>query len=104
MFFGEEDAAENVFFGILQGDFIPEIFRVATCGVGLANGADRGGGVAAQALELFHHETAFDFYVVMLLKVGPIFQHFGGKIAVIGEKNQAAGVVVEAADGIYALG
>jgi hypothetical protein len=84
MFFGEEDAAENVFFGILQGDFIPEIFRVAACGVGLANGANGGGSIAAEALEISPHEAAFDFYVVMLLKVGPVFQHFGGEIAVVG--------------------
>ena len=84
MFFGEEDAAENVFLGILQGDFVPEIFGVAAGGIGLANGADSGGGVAAQALELFHHEAAFDFYVVVLLKVGPVFQHFSGEIAVVG--------------------
>ena len=84
MFFGEEDAAENVFFGVLQGNFIPEIFSVTASGVGLANGADGGAGVAPQAFKLFHHETAFDFYVVMLLKVGPVFQHFGSEIAVIG--------------------
>jgi len=104
MFFGEENAAQNVFFGILQGDFIPEIFRVTAGGVGLANGADGGSGVAAQALELFHHEATFYFYVVMLLKVGPVFQHFGGEVAVVGEKNQAAGVVIKTADGIYAFG
>src|ERR1700736_3096214 len=104
MFFGEEHAAENIFFGILQGNFIPEIFGVTAGGVGLANGADGGAGIAAKAFELFHHETAFDFYVVMLLKVGPIFQHFGSEISVVGEKNQAAGVIVEAADGIHALG
>jgi hypothetical protein len=84
MFFGEEDSAENIFFGILQGDFIPEIFRVTAGGVGLANGADGGASIAAQAFEFFHHETAFDFYVVMLRKIGPIFQHFGGEIAVVG--------------------
>jgi hypothetical protein len=84
MFFGEEDAAENVFFGILQGDFIPEIFRVAPCGVGLANRVNGGGSIAAEALEISHHEAAFDFYVVMLLEVGPVFQHFGGEIAVVG--------------------
>ena len=83
MFFGEEDAAENVFLGILQGYFIPEIFGVTAGGVGLANGANGGGGVAAQTLEFFHHETAFNFYVVMLLKIGPIFQHIGGKVAVV---------------------
>jgi hypothetical protein len=84
MFFGEEDAAENVFLGILQGDFVPEIFGVAAGGIGLANGADGGSGVAAQALELFHHETAFDFYVVVLLQIAPVFQHFGGEVAVVG--------------------
>jgi hypothetical protein len=84
MFFGEEDAAQNVFFGILQGDFIPEIFRVAARGVGLANSANGGGGVATQAFEIFHHETAFNFYVVMLLEVGPVFQHLGGEVAIVG--------------------
>ena len=84
MFFGEEDAAENVFFGVLQGDFVPEIFGVAAGGVGLANCANGGGGVAAEAFEIFHHEAAFDFYVVVLLKIGPVFKHFGGEIAVVG--------------------
>jgi hypothetical protein len=83
MFFGKEDAAENVFFRILQGDFIPEIFCVTACGVRLAHRTDGGGGIAAQAFEIVHHETAFDFYVVMLLKVGPVFQHFGGEIAIV---------------------
>ena len=83
MFFGKEDAAENVFFGILQGNFIPEIFGVTACGIGLANGANGGSGIAAEALEVSHHEAAFDFYMVMLLKVGPIFQHFGGEIAIV---------------------
>ena len=55
MFFGEEDAAENVFFGILQGDFIPEIFCVAAGGIGLANGANGGSGIAAEALQISHH-------------------------------------------------
>jgi hypothetical protein len=103
MFFGKEDAAKNVFFGILQGDFIPEIFSVTAGGVGLSNGANGGGSVAAQALNISHHETAFNFYVVMLLKVGPVFQHFGGEIAVVGEKNQAAGVIVQTADRVDAL-
>jgi hypothetical protein len=104
MFFGKEDAAENVFLGILQGDFIPEIFGVAARGVGLANGADGGAGVAAEAFEFVHHEAAFNFHVVMLLKIGPVFQHFGGEISVVGEKNQATGVIVEATDGINTLG
>ena len=84
MFFGEKDAAKNVFFGILQGDFVPEIFCVAARGVGLANGANSGGGVAAEAFEFLHHETAFNFYVIMLLKIGPVFEHFGREIAVVG--------------------
>jgi hypothetical protein len=84
MFFGEKDAAENIFFGILQGYFIPEIFRVTASGVGLSNGANGSGGIAAEAFEISHHESAFNFYVVMLLKIGPIFQHFGGEIAVVG--------------------
>jgi hypothetical protein len=84
MFFCEEDAAENVFFGVLQGNFIPEIFGVTASGVGLANRADGSGGVAAEALELVHHEAAFYFYVVMLLEIGPVFQHFGGEVAVVG--------------------
>jgi hypothetical protein len=84
VFFGEEHAAENVFFGILQGDFVPEIFCVTACGVGLANGANGGACVAAEAFEFFHDEAAFNFYVVMLLKIAPVFQHFGGEIAVVG--------------------
>jgi len=55
MLFGKEDAAENVFLGILQGDFIPEIFGVAAGGIGLANGADGSGGIAAEALKISHH-------------------------------------------------
>jgi hypothetical protein len=84
MFFGEKDAAENIFFGILQGYFIPEIFRVTASGVGLPNGANGGGGIAAETFEISHQETAFDFYVVMLLKIAPVFQHFGSEVAVVG--------------------
>jgi hypothetical protein len=103
MLFSEEHAAKNIFFGILQRNFVPKIFGVAAGGIGLADRANGGGRIAAQALEFFHHQAAFDLYVIHLLEVGPVLQHFGGKIAVIGEKNQATGVVVEAADGIYAL-
>jgi len=84
MFFGEEHPAENVFFGILQSHFIPEIFCVTASGVGLANGANGGAGITAEALEVFHHQTAFNFYVVMLLQIAPLFQHFGGEVAVVG--------------------
>ena len=77
---------------------------MTTAGVRLANGANDGVGVAAKALQIAHQQAAFDFYVIHLREIGPIFQHFGGEIAVVGEKDETAGVVIEAADGIDALG
>src|ERR1700742_361517 len=100
MIFGEEHAAEDVFFGVLQADFVPEIFGMAAGGIGLADGAKFGVGVLAQAREIASVEAAFDFYVVLLLEIGPVLEHFGGEVAVVSEEQQAAGVVVEAADGI----
>jgi hypothetical protein len=104
VFFGEEDAAEDVFFGVLEIHFVPEIFGVTAAGVGLADGAEFGSGVAAEAVEVAHQETAFYFYMVELLEMRPVFEHGGGEIAVIGEEKDPAGVVVEAADGIDAFG
>ena len=100
---GGKHAAQNIFFGILQSDFIPEISGVATGGVGLAHGADRRTGIAAEALQLSQHQAAFNFHVIGLLKIGPVFEHFGGEVAVIGQKDEAAGVVIEAAHGVDAL-
>jgi hypothetical protein len=104
MFFGKKHAAKNVFPRVLQGGFIPEIFSVTTAGVRLANGANDSVGVAAKALQIAHEEAAFNFYVIHLLEIGPVFQHFSGEITVVGEKDETAGVVIEAADGIDALG
>jgi hypothetical protein len=104
MFFGEEHAAKDVLAGILQGGLIPKIFGVAAAGVRLANGANDGVGVAAQTLQIGHEQATFDFYVIDLLKIGPVFEHFGGEVAIVREKNEAAGVVIETADGIDALG
>ncbi len=42
--------------------------------------------------------------MINLLEIGPIFQHFGGQIAVVGEEDQAAGIVIEAADRINTFG
>jgi hypothetical protein len=83
MFFREEHAAENIFFGILQGDFVPEIFGVAAGGVGLAHGANGRTGIAAEAFELVHQQAALNFNVVALLEIGPVFQHFRGEVAVV---------------------
>jgi hypothetical protein len=104
MFFGKKHAAKNVLAGVLQGGFIPKIFGVTTAGVRLPNGANDGVSVAAKTLQIAHQQATFNFYVIDLLEIGPVFQHFGGEVAVVGEKNETAGVVIEAADGIDALG
>lgn len=64
---GGENAAKNVFFRILQGDFVPEICGVAAGGVGLAHGADRRARVAAEAFQFTEHQFALNFDVVGLL-------------------------------------
>jgi hypothetical protein len=99
--FGKKDAAQNIFLGILQRHFIPEIFRVAARGVGLAHRADRSTGIAPQAFQIAHQQPTLNFHVVHLLKICPVFQHLRREIAIVGQKNQAHGVVIQTSNGIH---
>jgi hypothetical protein len=103
MAFGKKHASQNVFLGILQRNFIPEIFRVTARGIRLPHRANGAAGVASQTLQVAHHQPAFNFYVVHLLKIGPVFQHFRGEITIVGQKNQAHRVVVEPPNWINTL-
>jgi len=104
MAFAEEHAAEHVHFCTEHAYLIPEIGSVTTGGVGLANGAEFGAGFLTEAFKFFEGEAALDLDVVELRKIRPVFEHLRGEAAVVGEQDEATGGVVEAADGINALG
>jgi hypothetical protein len=101
--FGKKHAAQNILFRILQGHFIPEIFRMPASRVRLTHRADSSAGIASQSLQVAHHQAPLNFHVIHLLKIRPVFQHFGGEVAVVGQKHQAHGVVVQPSNGINAL-
>lgn len=104
MQFLEEGAAENVEFGAGGVDFVPKIGGAAARGVGLTDGAEAGAGFLAETIEFFEGEAALDFDVIDLWEMGPGFEHGGGEIAIVGEKDEAGVGVVEGADRINALG
>ena len=104
MIFAEEHAAEGVHFCAEHACLIPKIGSVTTGGVRLANGAEFGAGFLAEAFKFFEVEAPLDLDVVELRKIRPVFEHLRGEAAVVGEQDKAAGGVVEAADGINALG
>jgi hypothetical protein len=104
MQFLEEGAAENVEFGAGGVDFVPEIGGAAAGGIRLADGAEAGARFLAETIELFEGEAALDFYVIDLRKIAPGFEHGGGEVAIVGEKDEAGIGVVERTDGINALG
>jgi hypothetical protein len=104
MQFLEKGAAENVEFGASGMDFVPEIGGAAARGIGLADGAEARAGFFAETIEFFKGEAAFDLDVIDLRELGPGFEHGGGEIAIVGEKDEAGVGVVEGADGIDTLG
>jgi hypothetical protein len=104
MQFLKEGAAENVEFGAGGVDFVPEIGGAPARGIGLADGAEARAGVLAETIEFFEGEAAFDLDVIDLRELGPGFEHGGGEIAIVGEKDEAGVGVVEGADRINAFG
>lgn len=104
MQFLKESAAENVEFGAGGVDFVPEIGGAAASGIGLANGAEAGARLLAETIEFFEGEAALDLDVINLRKIGPGFEHGGGEIAIVGEKDEAGVGVIEGTDGINAFG
>lgn len=104
MQFLEEGAAENVEFGAGGVDFVPKIGGAAAGGIGLADGAEARAGFLAETIEFFEGEAALDLDVIDLRKVAPGFEHGGGEVAIVGEKDEAGVGVVEGTDGIDALG
>src|SRR5208337_650915 len=104
MQFLEEGTTENVEFGASGVDFVPEIGGAAACGIGLANGAEARAGVLAKTIEFFEGEAALYLDVIDLRKMGPGFEHGGGEVAIVGEKDKAGVGVVEGADGVNAFG
>lgn len=102
--FLEEGTAENVEFGAGGADLVPEIGGAAAGGIGLADSAEAGAGFLAETIEFFEGEAALDLDVINLRENGPGFEHGGGEIAIVGEKDEAGVGVVEGADGIDALG
>ncbi len=104
MQFLEECAAEDVEFGAGGVDFVPEIGGAAASGIGLAHGAEARAGFFAETIEFFEGEAALDLDVIDLRKTGPGFEHGGGEIAIVGEKDEAGIGVIKGADRIDALG
>jgi hypothetical protein len=104
MQFLKEGAAENVEFGAGGVDFVPEIGGAPASGIGLADGAEARASVLAETIEFFEGEAALDLDVIDLRELGPGFEHGGGEIAIVGEKDEAGVGVVEGADRINALG
>jgi len=104
MEFLEEGAAENIEFGAGGVGFVPEIGGAATGGIGLTYGAEAGARFLAETIEFFEGEAALDLDVIDLRENGPGFEHGGGEIAIVGEKNEAGVGIVEGADGIDAFG
>jgi hypothetical protein len=100
MIFFEEGAFQHVQFCAGELDFVPKIGGVAARGVRLTEGAELRAGLFAEALEFVEGETPLDFDVKELLKIRPVLEHGGSEIAIVGEEDEAAGVVVERADGI----
>ena len=104
MIFLEEDALQNIQFCSCELHFIPEIGGVAARSVRLAKRAQLGAGLFAEALEFVEGKTALNFDVKELREIGPVLEHGGSEIAIIGEEDEATGVVIERADRIDALG
>jgi len=100
----EEGAAQDVEFGAAGVDFVPEIGGAAASGIRLANSAEARAGFLAETIEFFEGETALNLDVIDLRELGPGFEHGGGEIAIVGEKDEAGVGVVEGADGINAFG
>jgi hypothetical protein len=73
-------------------------------GVGLTKSAEPRAGVFAETLEIFEGEASLNFDVEELLEIRPVLEHRGSEVAIVGEEDEAAGVVVERADGIDAFG
>jgi hypothetical protein len=103
MIFFEEGTLECVQAGAGELHFIPKVGGVTAGGVGLTKGAELGAGVLAETLEIFEGEASFNFDVEELLEIRPVLEHGGSEVAIVGEEDKAAGVVVERADGIDAF-
>jgi len=104
MQFLEKGAAENVEFGTGGVDFVPKIGGAPARGIGLADGAEAGAGFFAETIEFFEGEAALDLDVIDLRELGPGFEHGGGEVAIVGEKDEARVGIVEGADRIDAFG
>ena len=104
MQFLEEGTTENVEFGAGGVDFVPKIGGAPARGIGLADGAEAGAGFFAETIEFFEGETALDLDMIDLRELGPGFEHGGGEITIVGEKDEARVGVVEGADRIDAFG
>lgn len=99
----EKSAAKGFELGAEHADFIPIVGRVAAHGVGLANDFHFDAGLLVEALDVGEREHAFDFEMVGLLKMIPVFEQLGGEVAIVGHENESGGGVFEIAHGIDAL-
>jgi hypothetical protein len=103
MIFFEERALKGVEAGARELHFVPEVGGVTARGVGLTKSPELRAGVLAKTFEIFEGEASLNFDVEELLQIRPVLEHGRSNVAIVGEKDEAAGVVVERADGIDAF-
>src|SRR6185437_11381395 len=97
---GKQHPPESVALGVFQLDLVPEIGTMTARRIRLAHGTHARARFPAELIELLRGQTALHFDVIELRKVLPALQHFVGEVAVVGEKYEAGGVVIETADGV----
>ena len=93
------DQRESQYIQFGSGDlcFVPKIGGVAAGGIGLADDADDGLCLCAQLIEFVEIETALHFDVIDLLDVRPRFEHGVRERAIVSQKDESAGGVIEIA-------
>ncbi len=102
--FREERAAEHIEASASGLRFVPIIGGVAARRIGLANGAEMNAGFLGEAIEFGKGEAALDLDEEGLRELVPDAENGGSEVAIVGEQDEAAVVVIESADGIDALG
>ncbi len=91
----EHDVAQGFFLCVTHANFVPIVGGVTTSRIGLAQGLETDAGFFAEMREFVAREHAFDLDVVTLFEMLPILEQRSGEVAVVREKNEAAGGVFE---------
>ena len=101
----EQESPEGFEFGPVHAYFVPVVGGTAAArGVGLADDFHFDAGFFAEPVEIGEGKHAFDFELVSLLEMIPVFENLGGQVAVVGHEHESRGGIFEIADGVDALG